>query len=68
MIALLATLVLIFAFQADNILGNVLLIVIPILIQVCFSSSLAYGLMRAPRVQHSVAARRRADRRKLSRL
>lgn len=59
MIALLATLVLIFAFQADNILGksfHVLLIAIPILIQVYFNSSLAYGLMRALKVQHAVAA------------
>jgi arsenite transporter len=59
MIALLATLVLIFAFQADNIFGkpfHVLLIAIPILIQVYFNSSLAYGLMRWGRVQHAVAA------------
>ena len=59
MVALLATLVLIFAFQADNILGksfHVLLIAIPILIQVYFNSSLTYGLMRALRVQHTVAA------------
>jgi ACR3 family arsenite transporter len=59
MAALLATLVLIFAFQADNILGksfHVLLIAVPILIQVYFNSSLAYGLMRAVRVQHAVAA------------
>jgi arsenite transporter len=59
MAALLATLVLIFAFQADNILGksfHVVLIAIPILIQVYFNSSLAYGLMRVLKVQHSVAA------------
>jgi len=58
-VALLATLVLIFAFQADNILGkpfHVLLIAIPILIQVYFNSSLAYGLMRLFRVRHAVAA------------
>jgi ACR3 family arsenite transporter len=57
--ALLATLVLIFAFQADNILGkpfHVLLIAVPILIQVYFNSSLAYGLMRLFRVRHAVAA------------
>jgi ACR3 family arsenite transporter len=57
--ALLATLVLIFAFQADNITGrywHVLLIAIPILVQVYFNSSLAYGLMRWLRVEHSVAA------------
>jgi len=57
--ALLATLVLIFAFQADNITGrsfHVVLIAIPILIQVYFNSSLAYGLMRLFRVEYSVAA------------
>ena len=59
MTALLATLVLIFGFQADNITGkylHVLLIAVPILIQVYFNSSLAYGLMRLLRVPHSVAA------------
>jgi ACR3 family arsenite transporter len=59
MVALLATLVLIFAFQADNILSksfHVLLIAIPILIQVYLNSSLAYGLMRLLKVQHAVAA------------
>ena len=58
-IALLATLVFIFAFQADNITGkffHVVLIAIPILIQVYFNSSLAYGLMRLFRVEHAVAA------------
>jgi len=58
-LALLGTLVLIFAFQADNILGkpfHVLLIAVPILIQVYFNSSLAYGLMRLFRVRHAVAA------------
>ena len=57
--ALLATLVLIFAFQADNITGkflHVLLIAVPILIQVYFNSSLTYGLMRLFRVQYAVAA------------
>jgi ACR3 family arsenite transporter len=57
--ALLATLVCIFAFQADNITGryfHVLLIAVPILLQVYFNSSLAYGLMRLFRVQHSIAA------------
>ncbi|MBM3469358.1 MAG: ACR3 family arsenite efflux transporter [Armatimonadetes bacterium] len=57
--ALLATLVLIFAFQADNITGrslHVLLIAVPILIQVYFNSSLAYLLMRLFRVRHAVAA------------
>jgi ACR3 family arsenite transporter len=58
-IALLATLVLIFAFQADNITGrwfHVLLIAVPILIQVYFNSALAYGLMRFFRVPYGVAA------------
>jgi ACR3 family arsenite transporter len=57
--ALLATLVCIFAFQAENITGHyfhVLLIAIPILLQVYFNSGLAYGLMRLLRVQHSIAA------------
>lgn len=59
MLALLATLVLIFAFQADNITGkpfHVVLIAIPILLQVYFNSSLTYGLMRVFRVRHAVAA------------
>lgn len=58
-LALLATLVLIFAFQADNLTGkffHVLLIAVPILLQVYFNSSLAYGLMRLFRVEYSVAA------------
>jgi ACR3 family arsenite transporter len=58
-LALLSTLVLIFAFQADNITGkffHVLLIAVPILIQVYFNSSLAYGLMRLLRVEFAVAA------------
>jgi len=58
-LALLATLVLIFAFQADNITNrsfHVILIAIPILIQVYLNSSLVYGLMKLFRVPHSVAA------------
>lgn len=58
-LALLATLVFIFAFQADNITGrypHVILIAIPILIQVYFNSTLAYGLMRIFKVRHSIAA------------
>ena len=58
-IALLATLVLIFAFQADNIIGrwfHVLLIAVPILIQVYFNAALAYGLMKWFRVPYAVAA------------
>jgi arsenite transporter len=59
MIALLLTLVLIFAFQADNLTGrflHVVLIAIPILIQVYFNSGLAYGLMRLFKIPHSIAA------------
>jgi ACR3 family arsenite transporter len=58
-LALLATLVLIFAFQADNITRrwfHVLLIAVPILIQVYFNAGLAYGLMRWLKVPHDVAA------------
>jgi ACR3 family arsenite transporter len=58
-IALLATLVLIFAFQADNITSrffHVVLIAIPILIQVYFNSGLAYGLMRFFKIPHDIAA------------
>ncbi len=58
-LALLATLVLIFGFQAENITTrwfHVILIAIPILIQVYFNSSLAYGLMRLFRVPYAVAA------------
>jgi ACR3 family arsenite transporter len=58
-VALLATLVLIFAFQAGNILTNwiaVLLIAVPIIIQVYFNSGLTYLLMRAFRVPHNVAS------------
>jgi ACR3 family arsenite transporter len=57
--ALLITLVLIFAFQADNILGkplHVVLIAIPILLQVYFNASLAYGLMKWVQVPYAVAA------------
>ena len=59
MAALLATLVLIFAFQADNVTAKTLhvaLIAVPILIQVYFNSSLAYGLMRLFRVEYAIAA------------
>ncbi len=56
--ALLATLVLIFAFQAENLLANwaaVILIAIPILVQVYFNSGLTYLLMRRFKVAHNVA-------------
>jgi len=57
--ALLATLILIFAFQADNLtsrFSHVLLIAVPIVIQVYFNSALAYGLMRWFRIPHDIAA------------
>jgi ACR3 family arsenite transporter len=58
-VALLATLVLIFAFQADNLTNrffHVVLIAIPLLIQVYFNSGLTYGLMKWLKVPHNVAA------------
>jgi ACR3 family arsenite transporter len=57
--ALLATLVFIFAFQSENITGkyiHVLLIAVPILVQVYLIATLAYGLMHLLKVPHSVAA------------
>lgn len=57
--ALLLTLILIFAFQADNILAkpwHVMLIAIPILLQVYLNASLAYWLMHRFRVPYAVAA------------
>jgi len=57
--ALLATLVFIFAFQADNITNrsfHVFLIAIPITLQVYLNSSLTYGLMRLLKVEHAIAA------------
>jgi ACR3 family arsenite transporter len=56
--ALLATLVLLFAFQGEAILGQPLviaLLAVPILIQVFFNSALAYGLNRAVGEKHNVA-------------
>jgi len=58
-VALLLTLVAIFAFQAENITTralHVVLIAVPILVQVYFNSSLAYGLMKLFRIPHAVAA------------
>lgn len=58
-VALLLTLVFIFAFQADNIMAkpwHVALIAIPILFQVYMNASLAYGLMWWLRVPYAVAA------------
>ena len=57
--SLLATLVLIFAFQADNVTArwvHVLLIAVPLLIQVYFNAGLAYALMRWFRIPYRVAA------------
>lgn len=57
--ALLLTLMLIFAFQADNILmkpWHVALIAMPILFQVYMNASLAYVLMQKVRVPYAVAA------------
>ncbi len=56
--ALLATLVLLFAFQGEQILSQPLIIAmlaVPILIQVFFNSGLAYWLNRAVGEKHSVA-------------
>lgn len=58
MAALLATLVLLFAFQGEAILAQPLviaLLAVPILIQVFFNSALAYGLNRLLGEQHCVA-------------
>jgi ACR3 family arsenite transporter len=58
-VALLLTLVLIFAFQAENLTTRwlaVLLLAVPILVQVYFNSSLAYLLMRWWKVPHNVAS------------
>lgn len=57
--ALLLTLVFIFAFQAQNIMGktvHVALIAVPILFQVYLNASLAYGLMYRFRVPYEIAA------------
>ncbi|MBX3745934.1 MAG: ACR3 family arsenite efflux transporter [Verrucomicrobiae bacterium] len=58
-VALLATLVLIFAFQAENLTTQwfaVLLLAVPILLQVYFNSGLTYLLMRWFKVPHNVAS------------
>jgi ACR3 family arsenite transporter len=57
--ALLTTLVLIFAFQAENITAkfwHVVLIAVPITLQVYFNASLSYGLMKFFGVEYAVAA------------
>ena len=59
LIALLATLILLFGFQGEQILRQplvILLLAIPILIQVYFNSGLAYLLNRQLGVAHCVAA------------
>lgn len=59
MAALLLMLILIFAFQAENLLHRwlaVLFLAVPIVIQVYFNSSLAYILMRWLKVPHNVAS------------
>ncbi len=56
--ALLVTLVLLFGFQGEHIIGQprvIALLAVPILIQVLFSSGLAYLLNRALRSPHCVA-------------
>ena len=57
-VALLATLVLLFGLQGDAVLQQPLviaLIAVPILVQVLLTSSLAYGLNRLAREPHAVA-------------
>jgi ACR3 family arsenite transporter len=57
--ALLATLVLIFAFQAENLTTQwiaVILIAVPIIFQVYFNSGIVYGLMRLLKVPHNIAS------------
>ena len=58
-IALLATIVLLFGFQGKQIISQplvILLIAVPIIIQVYFNSGLAYLLNRKLGVDHSIAA------------
>lgn len=59
MIGLLLTLVLLFSFQGEMILGNPLhiaLIAVPLIIQTFFIFAIAYGWAYAWRIQHNVAA------------
>ena len=58
-VALLLTLVFIFAFQSQNIMGktvHVVLIAVPVLLQVYVNASLAYGLMHRFHVPYAIAA------------
>lgn len=62
LVALLATLVLLFGFQGEQIIAQPTIIAplaVPILIQVYFNSGLAYILNRISGEQHCVAGRRR---------
>lgn len=57
--ALLLTLLIIFAFQAQNVMSktiHVVLIALPIVLQVYLNAGLAYGLMQWWRVPHAIAA------------
>lgn len=59
MVGLLLTLVLLFSFQGETILGNPLhiaLIAVPLVVQTFFIFAVAYGWARLWKVQHSVAA------------
>jgi arsenite transporter len=59
MAGLLLTLVLLFSFQGETILGNPLhiaLIAVPLVIQTVFIFAIAYGWAKAWRVPHDVAA------------
>ncbi len=59
LVALLATLVLLFGFQGEQILGQplvILMLAVPIVIQVYFNAGLAYWLNRACGSAHNVAA------------
>jgi arsenite transporter len=58
LLALLATLVLLFGFQGEAIVGQptiILLLAVPIVIQVYFNAGIAYSLNRALGVPHNVA-------------
>jgi arsenite transporter len=59
MVGLLLTLIVLFSFQGEVILGNPLhiaLIAVPLIIQTLFIFGLAYGWAKAWKVKHSVAA------------
>ena len=59
LVALLVTLILLFGFQGEQIIAQPMIIVllaVPILIQVCFNSGLAYVLNRTAGEAHCVAA------------